>query len=550
MLTYIHIKNFMIVSELALDLSTGLTVLTGETGAGKSILMDALALATGGRADSKVIRTECSRCEVTAIFDISRMPEAVAWLEAQAFEPNTTCILHRVLTDDGRSRSSVNGRHLPLQSVRELAERLINICSQNHYQTLLRREQPLLLLDAYANNESLRGDLKKTYTQWQKANHELIELQNLNNDKNHRLELVHFYVQELDTLNLEKVNFSAINQRYEQLKQAENHLATYQELSQQLKNTVMDSLYQSIKKLTSIKNPDKHTTSVIDLLHHALIYIGEAMQSLRSTLNELEINPTELAELEEKINTFHALARKHHVHVEDLPQCYRALCEEFKSIHKSEQDLDNLTLQVKTLSEDYAKKAKQLTNQRQQAAKKLGVLITEQIKRLGMHQAEFTVQLLPHSSPSAMGMEHVEFLVSMNPGQPLQPLSKTASGGELSRVALAIQVIMQSKQMTATMVFDEVDIGIGGSTAEMVGQLLRKLAKNNQVLCITHLPQVAAQGHQHVQIKKIIEDKTTFTTVSVLNTTEKIQEIARMLGGVKITEQTIAHAQSMLDSVV
>ena len=553
MLAHIHIKNFTIIDELTLDLHAGLTVLTGETGAGKSIVIDALALALGERADNACIRPNNPRCEITAVFDISKIPAATEWLAAQEFEPDSQCIFYRMLSEDGRSRSSINGRTVPLQLLRELAALVVNICSQNQQQTLLKREQPLLLLDAFAGTQSLREDLGKIYNDWQRANKQLQTFATISESRDARLELLNFYIQELTDLAVAQLDFNELNQQHQQLNHAENRLACYQQslglLAENESSAIVPALYQIIKQLNAMPHQDSNTTKIIELLNNALIHTEEATHELRHARDSVEINPQQLAELEEKINNMHQLARKHQVNTQDLPAFYQKLCNELATLNQTDQDLDTLKAQIAKLSLEYYERAKKLTAQREQAAKKLAQQITEQIKTLGMPQAQFVLQLSPHPSPTAHGMEQIEFLVSVNPGQPLQALGKVASGGELSRIALAIQVITHGEQMTATMIFDEVDVGIGGSTAEIVGKLLRQLSANSQVLCITHLPQVAAQGHQHLQVKKTMQDTTTTATICTLNEKEKIQEIARMLGGIKITEQTLAHAENMLSLV-
>lgn len=553
MLTHIHIKNFTIIDELTLDLRPGLTVLTGETGAGKSIWVDALALALGERADSSSIRPNSTRCEITAIFDISQIPAATAWLANQAFEPDTQCIFYRLLSNDGRSRSSINGRSVPLQVMRELAGLLINICSQNQHQNLLKREQGLLLLDAYAGTHHLRSNLGKIYTDWQQAKKQLQDFANINENRRTRLELLDFYIQELSDFDIEKINFNDINEQHQQLSHAENRLASYQQtltlLAEDESSAVVQLLYRAIKQLSTMTHQDKNAKKIVGLLNNALVHSEEAVHELRHACVSVEIDPKQLTELEEKINTLHQLARKHKINTEDLNHFYQTLCQEKATLNQDNQDLDTLKIQIEKLEADYKISAKKLTAQREQAAKKLKELITEKIKILGMPQAQFSIQLLPHASPSAQGMEQVDFWVSTNPGQPLQPLSKVASGGELSRIALAIQVSTQGEHTTPTWVFDEVDVGIGGATAEIVGKLLRELSVNNQVLCITHLAQVAAQGHHHLQVKKTIKDTNTTTHISILNPQERTQEIARMLGGLKVTEQTLAHAENMLSLV-
>lgn len=543
MLTHLQIKNFTIIDELKLDFHAGMTVLTGETGAGKSIIIDSLELALGERADSNAVRHGTSRCEITAIFALKNTSSpAPEWLKNHDLENTEECIIHRSISSDGRSRSTINGIPHPQQLIRELGSLLINIHGQHEHQNLLQRNKQLTLLDNFAGHKNLCADVKNIFNSWQQAVIELKQLENL--DHKARIDLLNYQIEELNKLNLSANELEDLHQEYKQLANAEHIIKTCDNIL-----TILDShnFFEAQNQLNKIQELDPQIENTNKLLENALIQIDEAKREIQRYFDKTEINPERLQFIDERLNAIHDLARKHRVKPEDLPAFHRDLQQQLNELNHTSENLFILQKKVLELTDSYKKVAYELSLRRKQAAKKLVSEVNKQMQKLNMADGKLEIQFTPldENNFSANGLEQVELLVSMNRGQPLLPLNKVASGGELSRLSLAIQVITAQKDNTPTLIFDEVDAGIGGKTAEIVGQLLRSLGEKAQVLCVTHLPQVAAQGHHHFQVSKKSSATNTSTEITPLDKNAKINEIARMLGGAKITPQTLAHAEEM-----
>lgn len=553
MLTHIHIENYTIIEHLDLDFNTGMTVLTGETGAGKSIIIDALDLVLGGRADSKAIRAGAERCDIIAGFDIMYIPTAQQWLAAHDFGTESECLIRRTLSQDGRSKSYLNGKPVSLQSIRELGTYLVDIHGQHEHQNLLKRDEQRNLLDAFAGELALVTKVSELAQQWRAANERLTTLENLSQAQTAKLDLLRYQIQELDELGLSEQELQSLEQEHKQLANADNLIQQYQQiiglLEEAEKANVLSQLNQVKQMLSTIQGFNPKLTNTHELLTSAIVQVEEVTNDIRYCLDRTEIDPGRLQWIEQRLQKIYDTARKHRLKPEELYQHHQALINELASYTLSDNQLAELRQQITALQQDYATLAKQLSAKRAQAARLLSTQVTASMQQLGMPGGCFEVVLEPQlqPEPNAKGLERAEFQVATNPGQHLQPLTKVVSGGELSRISLAIQVITANQASTSTLVFDEVDVGIGGSTAAVVGQLLRKLGERTQVLCITHLPQVAACGHHHYQVKKLTANKATYTEIRILSQEEKVQEIARMLGGLKITEQTMAHAREMLD---
>jgi DNA repair protein RecN (Recombination protein N) len=543
MLTHLQIKNFTIIDELKLDFHSGMTVLTGETGAGKSIIIDSLELALGERADSNIVRHGCSRCEITAIFDLKMVSSlAQEWLKNHELETTEECIIHRIINIDGRSRSTINGTLFPQQLVRELGSLLVNIHGQHEHQHLLQRSKQLVLLDNYANNNNLCEAVKELYNAWLKATAELNKLENL--DHKARLDLLTYQIEELNKLNLAANELEDLHQEYKQLANAEQISKTCDNVL-----TILDNhnFFEAQNQLSKIQEFAPQIESANKLLENALIQIDEAKHEIQHYANKIEINPERLQLVDERLNTIHNLARKHRIKPEELFIFHENLRHQLGELNHADTRLTELKQEIITITANYKKATEQLSDSRKQAAKQLAIEISKEMQKLNMTDGKLEIQFtsLPENSFSANGLEQIDILVSMNRGQPLLPLSKVASGGELSRLSLAIQVITAQKDKTPTLIFDEVDSGIGGKTAQIVGECLRKLGEKAQVLCVTHLPQVAAEAHHHFQVSKKHSQNATQTTIIELEPTAKVMEIARMLGGAEITPQTLAHAKEM-----
>jgi DNA repair protein RecN (Recombination protein N) len=549
MLTHLSIKNFTIIENFNIDLQKGMIVLTGETGAGKSIIIDSLKLVLGSRSDNRMIKHGCKRCEITAIFNLQNISEAKHWLKDHGMNNDgneNECIINRIINDDGRSRSIINGILCPQQQTRELGYLLINIHGQHEYQTVSKRDQQRNLLDIFAKHKNLSNQVKQIYSTWQQANTKLTHLQQLTANYDSQVELLNYQFKELDELALQENELEDLHQEHKRLVNAEQLL---KEGNSVLNMIDENNLSIAHNKLSGIKEIDNKADVTYELLNTAVIQIEETALELRRYLDTVNLDSERLHWVEQRLSTIHDLARKHHIKPEDLCSFHKNLTVQLQHLNASENDLKEILQQVEKLSLDYKEVANELTISRKQAAQKLSQQVTEQMQQLNMPQGKFAVHLIPlkDNSFNANGLEQVEFLVTTNLGQPLQPLSKVASGGELSRISLVIQTLTARQELTPTLIFDEVDVGIGGKVAEIVGRLLKSLSCSTQVICITHLPQIAALSHQHIKVSKEIKGNTTVTQIETLTNESRIEEIARMLGGVKITKQTLAHAKEMCD---
>jgi DNA repair protein RecN (Recombination protein N) len=548
-LTHIHLQNFAIVEQLELDLLAGMTALTGETGAGKSIILDALQLALGERGSPSVIRHGADRADITAIFDITRLPSAQRWLlENELQNDNQECYLRRVLSADGRSRHFINGHACTQQQLRDLGDLLLTIHGQHEHQNLLKREQQRETLDRYAQHTDLVNNVKTIYQQWHHAQQKLEQLQKTGSNPA-KLELLHYQVTELKNLALGSRELSELETEQKKLAHADQLISTLTHaldlLDENDQVSVSKTINTAIRDVQHITNIAPHLSNSGELLASALINIQEATNELIAYRDHVEINPERLLYVEQRLEQIHAAARKHHVEPEQVQARIEAELVQLQNVGEHQEKLQQ---QLSQLQNDYQTAAQKLTDSRQKVARKLSKLVSDNMQELGMQGGQFNIQIETNNTttPTLYGNERIEFYVSANPGQPLQSLSKVASGGELSRISLALQMITAEQEDTPTLIFDEVDVGIGGGTAAIVGQLLRQLSTKVQVLCITHLPQVAAQANHHLQVKKLVENKQTIAAIVPLNPEARVEEIARMLGGIKITEQTLKHAKEML----
>lgn len=554
MLTHIKIQNFTIIDHIDIDLNSGMTVLTGETGAGKSILIDALALTLGSRADNKIVRQGTQRCDISATYNINKLKVAQNWLTTQELNSeDNDCILRRVINNDGPSRCFINGQPVTLQQLREIGDLLVDIHGQHEHQSLLKRDAQRILLDEYAGHGNLLQQITTIYQQWKNTQQVYTDLFNRTKDQTTRSEFLRYQIQELTELNITHDELTHLDHEHKQLANVGELTVNCQLalniLDENDSANVLNLLKQAQSALLPMKNFDEKIATCIDLIDSSIIQSQEAAIELRHYVDKLELNPQRLKEIEQRFSDIHDIARKHRVQPKELPGLLEQFNQELSQLDNSDQYLHTLAEQIKTLEKDYHEVATELSQSRKKTAKKLSQLVEKSMQQLGMPGGKFDIIFDNNKEDqlSPAGLEKVEFFVSANPGQALQPLAKVASGGELSRISLAIQVITAQSNVTPTLIFDEVDVGIGGGTAEIVGKLLRQLGTNAQVLCVTHLPQVAAQGHQHFHVNKSTEKNQTKTQIQLLTAEEKIHEIARMLGGTKITQQTLAHAKEMVE---
>ncbi|GGB99468.1 DNA repair protein RecN [Marinobacterium zhoushanense] len=556
MLTLLSIRNYAIVDQLDLELKDGMTVVSGETGAGKSIMLDALGLALGDRAQSDSVREGEDKAEISACFDVSTLAEARAWLAEQELEADGECQLRRVLSADGRSRSFINGRPTPLTQIRELGQLLVDIHGQHEHQRLLKKDHHRTLLDEYAGQEEIAEQVRRAYHRWRRLDTELTQLTEQNEEHSARVQLLSYQIEELDQLNLQPGELAELEEEQRVLANAGEILGT----GHQLLSLTSDSdgegenclslLSHCQHLLDSLGSQAPALQQAAEMLASAHIQIEESSREIRSYLDGVEINPERQQEVEERLSSIYDIARKHRINAEELPSFHAALQTELNGLHRSDDELEQLEKDVRIAHEEYLAVAGQLSLARQQAADKLSKAVDSQLHSLGMLAAHFAVCLTPYDSSryNANGLEEVEFLISANKGQPARALAKVASGGELSRISLAIQVVTAQTSSTPTLIFDEVDVGIGGAIAEVVGRLLRQLGERAQILCVTHQPQVASQGHQHLFVSKDSKGELTRTRIDHLSQEKRVHEVARMLGGIDITDTSLEHAREMLKS--
>ncbi|MEH6387464.1 MULTISPECIES: DNA repair protein RecN [Pseudomonas] len=555
MLVHLAVNNYAIVDHLELELANGMTVITGETGAGKSIMLDALALTLGDRADSGAVRPGASKADLLATFDISDIPEAVAWLEERDLAgEDQHVILRRVVTAEGRSRGYINGSPCPQQHLKALGEMLIDIHSQHEHQSLLKTDTHRRLLDNYAGASELARQVQLAAQRCRQTELALVKASQRGDEQSSRLQLLTYQLEELDNLSLQDGELDQLENDQRQLANAEQILHSCQQVinlcSENDSGSVLQSLTASLQRMGSLQANHRSLEEVNTLLASAQIQVEEAVGELTRYLDHFEADPVRQQQIEERLGTIYELARKHKVNPDELPALQQTLIDELESIQQSHADSGQLAEELDAFRVHYRELAGKLTKARKKAADKLAQAVTREIQQLGMPGGQVVVQLIANKADeySPHGLEGVEFLVSANPGQPPKPLAKVASGGELSRISLGIQVITAQTSRVPTLVFDEVDVGIGGPTAEIVGQLLRQLGARGQVLTVTHLPQVAAQGHQHLFVRKEQSRKSTRTCIDNLNRDGRIHEVARMLGGIDMTEESLAHARKLLVS--
>jgi len=556
MLTLLSIRNYAIVDQLDLELKDGMTVVSGETGAGKSIMLDALGLALGDRAQSDSVREGEDKAEISACFDVSTLAEARAWLAEQELEADGECQLRRVLSADGRSRSFINGRPTPLTQVRELGQLLVDIHGQHEHQRLLKREHHRTLLDEYAAQSDQAEQVRRTYQHWRRLDTELTRLTEQSEEHSARVQLLSYQIEELDQLGLREGELAELEEEQRVLANAGEILGT----GHQLLSLTCDGdgdgenclslLGHCRHLLDSLGSQAPALLQAAEMLASAHIQIDEAGREIRNYLDSVEINPERQQEVEERLSSIFDIARKHRINGEELPAFHQTLIAELNGLHRSDDELEQLEKDVGIAREAYLAAAGQLSRARQKAAEALSEAVDRQLHSLGMAAAHFNVCLTPYDPDrcGANGLEEVEFLISTNKGQPARALAKVASGGELSRISLAIQVVTAQTSSTPTLIFDEVDVGIGGAIAEVVGRLLRQLGERAQILCVTHQPQVASQGHQHLFVSKDTQGELTRTRIDPLSQEKRVHEVARMLGGIDITDTSLEHAREMLKS--
>lgn len=555
MLTHLHISDFTLVDCLDLELEPGLTVITGETGAGKSILLDALGLALGDRADADKVRQGAKRADIHAHYDISGLEWAKRWLIDHDLEQEGECLLRRVVTAEGRSRAYINGQSVTLQQLKNLGEMLIDVHSQHEHQSLLKTDTHRRLLDDYAQASKLAKEVQQAFKSWQVLTDKLQQLQEDREEISAKFQLLHYQVEELNQLELQEGELEALEREQNTLAHAETILHSSQQVVELCGGTdlnhdgdsIKDLLNRSLQLLQDLPEKSSAITEAENMLSNALIQVEEAQREIEHDIDHFDINPQRLAEVEQRLSTLYDIARKHRIPATEIPQLQETLSRELESLNGGESYLEELQNQVDKALEKYNKLAKQLCQKRKKATPKLEQAVNQQLHALSMETAELKIAHHTNTTPTKHGSESIEFLISTNPGQPHKALVKIASGGELSRISLAIQVVTAQTSTTPTLVFDEVDVGIGGATGDVVGQLLRQLGQQGQVLCVTHLAQVASKAHQHLKVVKTTTTDSAISSLLPLKGEEKVTEIARMIGGANHLEQSMAHALAMIE---
>ncbi len=551
MLTGLSIRDLAVVKQLNLEWSAGFTALTGETGAGKSILLTALDLGLGGRADADLVRSGAERAEVILEFDLAQAPAARQWLRENELEDGETCLIRRTIATKGRNRAFVNDRPVSFEALQTLGQHLVEIHGQHAHLRLRQPAAQRQLLDAHAGNQALLFQLAELHRAWRTSREHLAKLRQSAIDQTLREEFLRFQIQELEAAAIEALDFTALLEEHTRLANLDKILTSAQaqlHLLYDAEPSAVDLIDQAARELESLIELAPEFREVAELVHSAQIQLEEAGHALRQRLSHLEADPNRLMLLEQQLGLLHDLARKHRTTPDALPQRLLQMRDELHELTHQEEQIAELERQLDDLERRYRELASQLSTRRREWAQGLAARITELMRKLGMPHGMFAIDIQTETTaePRPEGLDRVEFLVTTNPGLPLRPLAKVASGGELSRLSLAIQVACSEARSVPTLIFDEVDTGIGGGVAEIVGRHLRELGQYQQVLCVTHLPQVAAQAHHHHLVTKTTNGYEAETQVLPLTRDNRRQEIARMLGGIKITEQTLAHAEEML----
>ena len=551
MLAHLSVNNFAIVKSLQLELSTGMTTITGETGAGKSIAIDALGLCLGDRAEAGMVRQGEEKTEVCASFQLDNNLHATRWLEDNELLDGSECILRRIITKDARSRAFINGSPVPLSQLKSLGQNLINIHGQHAHHQLMKSDYQLSMLDQYAGHSELINKSRSHYQAWRLVKNQLDELTQNSQENQAQKLLLEYQIKELNELSLGENEFVDLEQEHKRLSNSGELASSCQSAIHTLYEgeevNALQLLQSTNQVLINLADLDSSLSTLPSMLNEAIIQVEEASSELRHYLETVDINPERMVYVEERFSKVMSISRKHHVLADDLYTHHQDLLKQIDDLDCSDEKLEAVAKEVEAMHQRFITSAEKLSKSRSRYAKELNKLISHSMHELSMEKAKFNINIeQDHSRTTPLGIDYVTFLVSTNPGQPLQPIAKVASGGELSRISLAIQVITAQKVDTPSLIFDEVDVGISGPTAAVVGKMLRTLGESTQVLCVTHLPQVAGCGHQQLFVAKQTKAGKTETQMNSLNEEQRVSELARLLGGSQITESTIANAKELL----
>jgi len=545
MLLSLSLKNLAIVEAAHLDFESGMTAITGETGVGKSILIDGLLLVLGGRSDSQMIGPGSDRAEVIAEFDLSRSRAAQAWLKERELDEDAsaTLLIRRVLTKEGRSRNFINGRAVTAGELKSLAETLVEIHAQHEHHRLSQRSEQIAIFDGFAGCE--RAELAELYDAWRATEREIQSITEASDARAKAKQLLDYQLEELEALRLTAGEYASLSEDQTRLSHADE---TRTQLADQLHRltasdeNLTDELRRILVVLHHLKDPN--LAQYLSPIESAVIQLEEGARDLERYVEQIESQPERLKEIENRLERILDLSRKHHCSPEQLLETWEQLETERSALSQTEADLSDLRLKRQSLETQWQAQAQQIQKRRQASVKPFQRTIEHQLQALGMADAKIKILLTPNEGLNPVGLEIIDFQISTNPGQAFGPIQKIASGGELSRISLAIQVARAASQSAATLVFDEVDVGIGGRVAETVGHLLAQLGQDHQILCVTHLGQVAAQARHHLRVSK--SGKPVATKIEALDGDTRVEEIARMMGGAKLTQATLTLAKEMI----
>lgn len=553
MLSHIDLKHFVLVDQLSLELADGFHAFTGETGAGKSILLDAINLALGARAEARFVKSGQPRCDISLCFDIAGEQDIQNWLnEHELDDEGDTLVLRRSIYADGKSRATINGHPSPLHLLKELGQHMLQVHGQHQHQLLMKPKYQQHLLDQYGLHQTILDALAEYHHQYQSFAQQIDLLTAKQADRDDQLSLFEYQYNELEQANLVDDEWQQLHLEHSRLHQAKDLIFAI--------NKAMDAcsdsddgnaaayIQQAIDSLNTIHFDDVQLEAAKSLLNTACIHVQEAQSELNSYRQSLDLSPERLSEIEQRLNLISDLARKHHIEPESLLDVQQSLSQKIEQLNNLDEHLADLKQQQQDILANYQKQANALTNKRAKLAKSLGKTITELLQRLNMEKSQFAIELIPvENTINPFGQETIQFTLSANPGQPLAPIQKVASGGELSRICLAVLASLAGKQAIPTLIFDEIDTGISGKTADTVASLLKQISQSLQVMCVTHLPQVASQAKHHYRVEKQVTNKSTNTTITKLSADQRIEETARMLAGKTINQQALDNARALLE---
>lgn len=549
MLLTLHIRNFVLVDEAQLNVEAGLTVLTGETGAGKSLLLDALGAVLGDKAQPFWVRPGCDKAEVSAEFNVSVLPSAQQWLAEQELTDEDQCLLRRVINNDGRSKAYINGTSVTLGQLRQLAEMLIELHSQHEHHALLTAQRQLALVDTWSQNHALLKQVKQAWQAWHELYQQQQQLLTSEQQRQERLTLLRFQADELKDMNLEEGDYETLSSEHSRLAHAADitqHLQQTLSLFEHDRQGILGQLNQGLRLLESIQAHDASLTPLIEQFQASVVELGDIQDQLHHRARHTLVDDHRLAELEGQLSELHRLSKKYFVAADELWRKKADIMSELDQLTAQDANRDSLAEACEQALTHYQQLAQQLSEQRQAAAPQLANLVMQELHQLGMMHSRLEWRFNALTQPHRHGLDQCEIVFSANPGQTLYPMSKVASGGELARISLAIEVCVAEQIALPTLIFDEVDVGVGGGIADSIGQKLAKIAQHKQVLCITHQAQVAAWGDQHWHIAKQTDGEQTLTQVRTLDSAQRVEELSRMVGTQEASQETLAHAEQML----